>query len=87
MHHRLDWLNRFEDSTDIPPCGPLRMGEIAVQRLDTGALLKGIACFRMLCRQIPAYWLILPFTYLPPIRTRIEQDIGGCSDGACEISR
>lgn len=33
IHHRLDWLNRFEDSTDVSPIGELRTGEIAVQDL------------------------------------------------------
>lgn len=84
-HHRLDWLDRFEDSTQTPATGPLRVGEIAVQDLPTGVTLKGIACFRLLCRHIPAYWLMLPFTYLPPVRQKIEDDIGGCADGTCEL--
>ena len=47
MHHRFDWLGRFEDSTAAPPTGELRVGEIAVQDLQTGITLKGIACFRL----------------------------------------
>jgi hypothetical protein len=85
MHHSLDWLNRFEDSTQTPADGPLRVGEIAVQDLRKGVVLRGIACFRLLCKQVPAYWLLLPLTYLPPVRRRIEKDICGCLDGACEI--
>jgi hypothetical protein len=83
MHHRFDWLDRFEDTTETPPIGQLRVGEIAVQDLRTGVTLKGIDCFRLLCKQIPAYWLALPFTYLRPVRRRIENDIGGCLD--CEV--
>lgn len=86
MHHRFDWLGRFEDSTETAPTGALRIGEIAVQDLLTGVTLKGIACFRLLCKHIPAYWLVLPFTYVPPIRQWIENDIGGCADGSCEIT-
>ncbi len=37
MHHRFDWLGRFEDTTETPPTGPLRVGKIAVQDLRTGS--------------------------------------------------
>lgn len=83
MHHRFDWLDRLEDSTEESPTGPLSLGEIAVQDLSTGVVLKGIDCFRLLCRNIPAYWPVLPITYLPFVRRRIESDIEGCSAGAC----
>lgn len=86
MHHRFDWLNHFADSTEISPIGEMRVGEIAVQDLRTGITLKGIACFRLLCKHIPAYWLVIPLTYVPPIRKWIENDIGGCAHGACDIS-
>lgn len=84
MHRRLDWLGRFEDSTDQPPTGPLRLGEIAVQDLSSGATLKGIEAFRLLCRHMPAYSALLPLTYLAPVRKRIERGIGGCAD-ACDV--
>ena len=87
MHHRFDWLNRFGDSTEASPLGAMRIGEIAVQDLRTGETLKGIACFRLLCKHIPLYWLMLPLTYLPLVRQWIENDIGGCADGSCELPR
>ncbi len=86
MHERMDWLGRFESSTEPVPDGPpLKIGEIAVQDLRTGVTLRGIACIRLLCRQIPAYLPLLPLTHLAPIRRRIEHDIGGCTDGACDL--
>ena len=85
LHHQLDWLDRFEDTTETPPTGQLRVGEIAVQNLRTGETLKGIACFRLLCKHIPAYWLVVPFTYIRPVRQKIENDVCGCLDGACEV--
>ncbi len=83
-HHRLDWLNRFEDTTDVPSTGPLKMGEIAVQDLKTGETLRGVECLKLLCRNIPAYWLFIPFLHLPPVRRAVEREIGGCDDGSCE---
>lgn len=83
QHHRLDWLDRFEDSTATPATGPLRMGEIVVEDLSTGKIYRGIECMRLLFKQIPLYWLFLPLTYLPPVRTAIEKEVSGCGDNSC----
>ncbi len=40
-HHQFDWLGRFEDSTQTPATGPLRVDEIADQDLRTGATRYG----------------------------------------------
>lgn len=85
MHHRLDWLNRFEDSTGTSPLGALRIGEIAVQDLRTGETLKGAECFRLVCHHIPLYWLMLPLFYLPSFRAYIEREVSGCNDHSCHI--
>ncbi len=86
LHRRLDWLDRFEDTTETPPTGELHIGEIAVQDLRTGVTFKGFECVRLLCKHIPAYWIALPFTYVPPVRRRIERDVGGCSNETCDVS-
>jgi len=85
MHRRLDWLNHFEDSTDAPPTGPLKMGEILVQDLASGEILKGVKCFPLLCKHIPAYWLVLPLTYLPPVSHRLERELSGSADDAYAV--
>lgn len=85
LHHRLDWLHRFEDSTDISPLGPMRMGQIVVQDLRSGATLEGAQGFALLCRQIPAYWPMLPLLRIPAMRRYIERETGGCGE-ACDIA-
>jgi hypothetical protein len=81
MHHRFDWLGRFDDSTEPLPNRPVRRGEIAIKDLSTGTLWRSIEGFRLLCRTIPAYWLLLPFTYVPFVRRRIEAEMGvDCAD-------
>ena len=80
MHHRFDWLDRLDDSTDVPPTGPLRFGEIAVQDLATGEMFKGVACFALLCRHIPAYRPMLLLLRFAPVRKMIEREVGGCAD-------
>ena len=84
-HHRFDWLHRFEDSTDVSPLGPLKIGEIAVQDLASGVTLKGAACFRLLCKNIPAYWPMLPLLHFPPFRRYVEREVGGCDSGSCNL--
>ena len=83
LHHRLDWLGRFEDSTDVSPVGPLRLGEVVVQDLRSGATLRGAAGFGLLCRQIPAYWPLLPALRIPAFRRRIEREFSGCANDQC----
>lgn len=85
MHHRFDWLNRFEDSTAVPVTGPLKPGEIAVKNLATGETLRGAECLRLICRNIPVYWPALPLFSLPAFRRAVEREIGGCDGAACEL--
>lgn len=84
-HRRLDWLGRFEDATGVSPVGPLRLGEVVVQDLRSGATLRGAAGFALLCRQIPAYWPVLPWLRIPPLRRRIEREWRGCGDADCAV--
>lgn len=80
LHRRLDWLGRIEDSTSPPPGRePLRRGEIAVQDLRTDRLLEGVEAVRAIARQVPAYWLLLPLSWLPPVARRADADARGCS--------
>lgn len=78
-HRRLDWLHRFEDSTGVSPVGPMRLGEVVVQDLRRGRTLRGAAGFTLLCRQIPAYWPLLPLLRVPALRRRVEREFSGCA--------
>lgn len=48
IHHRFDWLNQFEDTTEVPSTGALSLGEIAVEDL-AGFLRFGICCTLECC--------------------------------------
>lgn len=85
LHHRLDWLGRFEDATGVSPMGPLRMGEVVVRDLRSGETRRGAAGFVLLCRQIPAYWPLLPLLRIPALRRRIDRELHGCGDTGCAI--
>ena len=85
MHHRFDWLNRIEDSTLTPETGPLRMGQIVVENLQTHEFLNGAEAFDMICRQIPAYLPFRLLLLLPAFRRYVERDMAGSADGSCEV--
>ncbi len=78
-HHRLDWLDRFEDCTEPPATGPVHKGRIVIQNLRSGAYYRDADGFAFLFRQIPAYWPLLPLTWLPATRRRLEQELDQAS--------
>ena len=85
LHRRLDWLGRFEDSTGVSPVGPLRMGEVVLRDLHNGETSRGAAGFTLLCRQIPAYWPLLPLLRIPAVRGRVEREFSGCAGNRCAL--
>ncbi|RAN82062.1 hypothetical protein B5P43_10305 [Bacillus sp. SRB_336] len=78
-------MHRFEDSTGLSPVGPLRLGEVVVQDLRHGTTLRGAAGFALACRQIPAYWPLLPLLRIPALRRRVEREFSGCSGASCAL--
>ncbi len=64
----LNWLRRVRYSTDEPKCGPLRLGEIAVEDLRTGTISKGVEAVRQIYWQLPALWPLLPLLRIPQWR-------------------
>jgi hypothetical protein len=85
IHHVFDWLGRVDSSTETPKTGPLVPGEIAVEDARTGETLQGIEAVRLTFRQIPAYWPLLPLTYIPFIAHKIDREVRGCKEGACAV--
>jgi len=85
MHERLDWFGRIENSTATPPTGPLVMGEVVVEELASGRILRGAEGFALICRQIPAYAPFRLLLKLPAVRRAVDADMAGCADGSCEL--
>lgn len=69
----------------MSPVGPLRRGEVVVRDLRNGETLRGAAGFALLCRQIPAYWPLLPFLRVPALRRRVDREFNGCADSGCAL--
>ena len=85
IDRRLDWLDRLEVSIAIPPSGPLRMGEIAVEELKTGQTVKGADAFEHLCRNIPAYAIGRLLLLVQGFRAYIDRTLSGCEGESCAI--
>ena len=77
---KLDWLRRLDVSIEAPATGPLRLGEIAVQDLRTGATMKGSDCYELLFRHIPACWPLLPLLHIPAVRDYAKREANGADD-------
>ena len=84
-HHAFDLLGRVEDTTETPPTGPLRMGEIVVEDRASGKIERGAEAFRLIARAVPVYAPARLLLMLPWFRSYIEREMGGCDDGACEV--
>ena len=85
IHHALDLFGRVESTTQTPPTGALRMGQIVVEDRASGVVESGVGAFRLMTRAIPFYApgrLLLAFS---GFRSFVEREMGGCADGACEI--
>jgi hypothetical protein len=85
MHKVFDWLNRVEASTEVPPCGPLEMGEIVVEDLQTGEIFHGVEGIRKIFRQIPVYFILLPLLYIPAMARYVDKEVRGCSGESCRV--
>jgi len=84
-HEALDWLHRVEVSTKTPRTGALRLGEVVVEKLDDGRILKGADGFREICRHIPAYAPFLMLLRVPAVRAFAEREMTGCNGETCGL--
>lgn len=83
MHQRLDWRRRVEVSTATPKTGPLRLGEVVVEKLGDGRILQGADAFEEICRSIPAYAPFRLLLRLPAVRAFAEREMTGCNGRVC----
>jgi hypothetical protein len=85
-HRFFDWLGRVEVSTATPRTGALVPGEVVVEKLVNGEILRGAEAFAEICRQIPAYAPLRLLLRVPAIRAFVDRDMSGCGGEACAIA-
>jgi hypothetical protein len=76
-----------EFSTEAPKTGPLRIGEVVVEELGSGRILRGVEGIELIWRHIPAYALLRPLLKLPAIRRYVDREVRGCNDNACGVAQ
>jgi hypothetical protein len=81
-----DWLDRLDASTETPTTGPLRLGEVVVEDLSTGRILKGAEGIDLIFRNIPMYAPFRLLLRVPSVCRYVEKEVSGCEGDACEIS-
>ena len=87
VHRFFNWLGRVGFSTEPPPGGALRPGQIALVVHSSGEELRGVQAVRALARQIPAYWVLLPLLHLPPVARAIDRSLQGCAGDVCAVGQ
>jgi hypothetical protein len=85
-HRFFDWLGHIEVSTTTPRTGALVPGEVVVEKLDSGEILRGADAFAEICRQIPAYALFRLLLRVPAARAFVDRDMKGCNGNACAVA-
>lgn len=81
LHQLFDWRDRLEVSTATPKTGPLVLGEIVVEDMQSGRVLHGADAFALLCRNIPLYRPFAALLGIPAFRRYIEKEMSGCRQG------
>jgi hypothetical protein len=81
-----DWLDRVDLSTETPKTGPLRLGEVVVEELSSGRILRGAEGMDLIWRNIPVYAPFRLLLRVPSFRRFLEKNVGGCKDNTCQVS-
>jgi hypothetical protein len=81
-----DWFDRVEHSTEAPRTGPLSLGEVVVEDVSDGRILRGAEGIELIWRHIPVYAPFrLPFK-VPAFRRLVDKGVSGCGGDACAVN-
>lgn len=61
------------------------MGEVVVEHHGSGRILRGAEAFGAICRQVPAYFLLLPLLWIPAFRRFVDRQLRGCEGDVCAL--
>jgi hypothetical protein len=80
------WLDRVDLSTGTRKARPLRLGEVVVEELSSGRILKRAEGIDLIWRNIAVYAPFRLLLRVPSFRRYLEKNVGGCEGTACEVS-
>jgi hypothetical protein len=81
----LDWFDRVDLSTETPKIGPLRLGEVVVEELESGRIFGGARGMELIWQNIPAYAPFRLLLWLPAFRRYVEREVSGCDREADKV--
>jgi len=61
---------------------PLRLGEVVVEDIASGRILRGADGIEMVFRNIPAYMPFLLLLKVAAFRRYVDREVSGCDDAA-----
>jgi len=80
---RLDWLARFERSTQPSPMGIPDIGDIHVVDNQSAKVFSGAYATQVVCQNIPAYWPMALLMRLPFVFNKVAGQKPGCNGERC----
>ena len=82
-NRRLDWLGRFERTTQPSPMGIPDIGDIHVVDNQKGKIFSGAYATQVVCQNIPAYWPLALLMRLPFVFRKVASQKPGCNGESC----
>lgn len=84
-NRRLDWLGRFDRTTEPSVQGTPEVGDIHVVDHRTNKLYTGAYATRVVCWNVPAYWGLAVLLTIPFVFRRMAQRKPGCNGDSCAL--
>ena len=82
-NRRLDWLGRFERTTEASSMGMPDIGDIHVVDHRTATVFSGAYATQIVCQNIPAYWPMALLMKLPFVFKQAARKKPGCNGDRC----
>lgn len=82
-NRRLDWLGRFERTTQPSPMGIPDIGDIHVVDHQQATLFSGAYATLVVCQNIPVYWPLAALMKVPFVFRKVASQKPGCNGERC----
>ena len=82
-NRRLDWLGRFQRTTEPSPMGIPEVGDIHVVDTRDNRVFSGAYATQVVFANIIAYWPLALLMKIPPVFRRVASRKPGCNGDSC----
>lgn len=84
-NRRLDWLGRFERTSEASPMGVPDIGDIHVVDHLKSKVFSGAYATQLVCQNIPAYWPMALLMKVPFLFKQVSKKKAGCNGDRCAL--